>query len=84
MYQLIIAPLDVNGDVVTNSSWDLEITDSDNHLIDDYTTVVGRHDCREYLPVGRDTAEKYTLSFSNVTNTPATIQIIFKIRETNR
>lgn len=79
--QFIITPIDSNGAEVTNAAWDLNVTDSDGDKMDVYTTQTGRFDNRTPLIIGRDRLEKYTLTFANVTNAPARMRIIFKVKE---
>lgn len=80
--QMIILPLDSNQVEVVNARWNLSIKDSDLEEIDKYINQVGRMDNRIPLPIGRDQSDIMTFSFSSVTNSPAKIRIVLKIKET--
>lgn len=79
--QLLVIPLDSGGSIVTNSQWSLDMTDSDNDVINRFIGQYGRMDNRYTLNIGHHNSEKLTLSFTSVTNSPATMRVIMKIRE---
>ena|SRR3990167_11200729 len=62
------------------TEWDLKVVDRDGDELLEIENWVGRMDDRKGIPVGRDSQEKLTLQFSNVSyNRP--IKVIFIIKE---
>lgn len=64
----------------STTQWDLNITDRDGDIVYSRNTETGNLDDKADLPAGRDSAERFTLAFSNVTANEA-IKVIFRVRE---
>lgn len=73
--QLIISP------ATETTQWDMTLTDRDGDVIYKRVSEVGTvNDRTAWLPIGRDSSEKLTVAFTNVTANEA-IKVIFKTRE---
>lgn len=73
--QLIVSPLN------STTQWDFTLTDRDGDVIYQRVSEVGTvNDRTALLPIGRDSSERLTMAFTNVTANEA-IKIIFKVRE---
>ncbi len=73
--QFIISP------ATASNTYNVSFTDRDGDIVYQNLSGYGRIDERSRLPVGRDSSEKYTVSFSSVGINEA-ITVIFKVRET--
>lgn len=79
--QMVILPLNSSGVLQTVAAWDLDIIDKDGDKLDSYSGYTGRLDNRTSLPVGRESNEKLTLSFANVSTAAATMRVFLKVME---
>ena len=60
--------------------WDLTVYDREDDEMIEFKQVVGRMDDKTGVPLGKDSQEKVTISFTNVSkNEP--IKVIFKTKE---
>jgi hypothetical protein len=80
--QMIITPLDSSAVENSAADWNLSIIDRDDDTVRKFTEETGRLDTLNGLPVGSDLRDIYTLTFTSVTNSPATIRVVMKVRET--
>lgn len=73
--QLIIIP------TTASNTFNVSMIDKDGDTIYQLLNSYGRIDDRSGLPIGKDTSEKWTVSFTSVGINEA-ISVIFKVRET--
>lgn len=73
--QMIITP------TTSTTQWDFSLTDRDGDIIYQRISETGTiNDRTAWIPIGRDSAERLTMAFANVTaNEP--IKVILKVRE---
>lgn len=73
--QLIISP------ITETTQWDMTLTDRDGDVIYKRVSETGTlNDRTAMLPIGRDSSERFTIGFLNVTANE-NIKVIFKVLE---